>query len=160
MLKQILVPLDGSRAAERALKLARYLAEGSNGEIRLVRVLQSTALAESLERPLPAEILAQEQEHCTNYLARVADSLRAHGHAASFVVLDSASDPGEAILDEAVHRPVDLICMSSYGKTSGSRYFTGTVAEKVARFAPCPVLLVGRKVANGTRRGRRAAVPQ
>lgn len=160
MFKQILVPLDGSRAAERALKLARYLAEGSEGQIRVVRVLQGTALAESLERSLPPEILQQEQEHCASYLAGVVDALRANGYSATFAVLDSASDPGEAILDEAVHRPVDLICMSSYGKTSGSRYFTGTVAEKVARFAPCPVLLLGRKVANGSRRGRRAAMPR
>lgn len=56
-----------------------------------------------------------------------------------FVV--KVGDPGAEIIEYAEHNSIDLIVVSSHGRTGLSRFFLGSVAERVVRFAHCAVLV-------------------
>ncbi len=55
-------------------------------------------------------------------------------------------DPSSAIIDYAKTQEIDLIVIPSHGRTGLGRFFLGSVAERVVRFAHCPVLVLRRKV--------------
>ncbi|NEP18029.1 MAG: universal stress protein [Leptolyngbya sp. SIO4C1] len=57
-----------------------------------------------------------------------------------FVVL--VGDPSSKIIDYAEQESIGLIVMPSHGRTGLSRFFMGSVAERVVRFAHCPVLVL------------------
>lgn len=125
MFHKILIPLDGSQAAERALD---YLGNLHAKEILLAN-LYSTPL---------------DRTESLNYL----QSLREKLDSVLLVnVVCGGEEPAEAILEIAESAGCDLILMTSHGRTGVQRFLLGSVAEKVARYATCPVLLVGRQVA-------------
>lgn len=53
-------------------------------------------------------------------------------------------NPSSEIIDYAASQNIDLIVISSHGRTGLSRFLLGSVAERVVRFAPCPVLVLRR----------------
>lgn len=57
----------------------------------------------------------------------------------------TVGDPSAEILDFAEKNDIDLIVIPSHGRTGIDRFFLGSVAEKVVRFAHCPVLVLRRK---------------
>jgi nucleotide-binding universal stress UspA family protein len=58
----------------------------------------------------------------------------------NFTVL--IGNPSSEIIDYAEHHSIDLIVIASSGRTGLSRFFLGSVAERVVRFAHCPVLVI------------------
>jgi nucleotide-binding universal stress UspA family protein len=144
MYQRILVPIDGSATAERALQEAIRLAAGK-AQMRLVYVLEAVY-------PLDAEGYAyidyealQEAVHSTGErtLAEAVETVRRSGIAAETALLDM---PGERIAsvidDEAVSWKADLIVIGTHGRSGLSRLLLGSVAEGVVRVASVPVLLV------------------
>ncbi len=57
----------------------------------------------------------------------------------------TVGDPGSEIIDFAQKNEIDLIVIPSHGRTGIGRFFLGSVAEKVVRYAHCPVLVLRRK---------------
>ena len=57
----------------------------------------------------------------------------------------TVGDPGSEIIDFATKNKIDLIVIPSHGRTGIGRFFLGSVAEKVVRYAHCPVLVLRRK---------------
>ena len=57
----------------------------------------------------------------------------------------TVGDPGSEIIDFATKNKIDLIVIPSHGRTGVGRFFLGSVAEKVVRYAHCPVLVLRRK---------------
>jgi nucleotide-binding universal stress UspA family protein len=123
MYAQILVPLDGSEVAEAALPCAEALARLAPATIYLVRAAppEDTALA-------------------TTYLARVAADVRARGLVAETVV--AAGPPADAVVQEAAEREIDLIVMTTHGRSGPGRWVLGSVADEVLHRTARPVLLV------------------
>lgn len=138
MFKRILVPLDGSPGAESALAPARFLAAASGGELLLVRagepIIPSLQVLDLSEDPL----LNQRRE-ITKYLEAIARPEQRE----SYRVLEEGN-AAQVILDEAERSGVDAIVLCSHGRTGVSRFLLGSVAEKVARHARCPVMIVRR----------------
>lgn len=146
MVKRILVPLDGSPLAERALTVAHRLAERAGGTLLVIRVpvpVPMTLRSYPFSGP---EVLWPEQAHdrgrweAEEYLAQVAQEL-----AGSSVPLRTeiiGGDPASVITAVAKQQRTDLIAMSTHGRSGFSRWILGSVAEKVLRSAPCPVLVV------------------
>lgn len=128
-LRTALVPLDGSPFAEAALVLARAFPR-----VILVRATEIPVFVrrDLLDREVVQEELGEEEL----YLRRVAESL------VGCEVVCRAIDamPDEAIL--AAEDEADVIVMATHGRSGLSRMLLGSVAEKVARSASCPVLLV------------------
>jgi nucleotide-binding universal stress UspA family protein len=143
--KKILVPLDGSKLAECALDHVKTIAAGCNvPEVILFRVIEpNPAVSEALsEGPIMYEELNnQMQQLAEKYLTGVAfkfnqgpgvdvHSAVAYGYAAN------------EILEYAVKNNVDLIVMTSHGRSGISRWLFGSVADRVSHHSTVPVLIV------------------
>lgn len=143
MFKRILVPLDGSELAEKALPYAEALAQKFEAELILLRVLPM--IPEVVGGPhgmIFHERLTQDRHNVNVYLKGIMKPVRElHLLPARTVVLESPS-AGEAIIDLACQEKVDLIVMSTHGRSGLSRLVYGSVASKVLQHAPCPVFLV------------------
>lgn len=154
MFGKILVPLDGSELAERALVPALSLAEKSGGEILLLSAaLEDLALARSrpgLGMELVEELTTHSRERLGGYLASVKESYEdstAKGRPAKIrpTKIRVAVEEGDAagvIVDTAAAEGADLIVMSTHGRSGISRWLMGSVTERVLHSASCPVLAV------------------
>jgi nucleotide-binding universal stress UspA family protein len=147
MFKRILVPLDGSTLAERALAPALALAQAveGEGEVRLLCV--------PLPQPMNVERYsggysfwwpeqARERACCEgeSYLDGKREAWARPGVAISTQTIEG--DPPSMILDAAREWQADMIALSPHGYSGLTRWVLGSVAEKVLRAATCPVLLV------------------
>ena len=140
----ILVPLDGSRFAEQALGLARLIADHQQATLMLVSVvpfLDEVGLAEGGVVPLWG-VNAQQtaRAHAIEYLDKTAAQLAEAGLQVRTRWIDG--DPAETIAAIASEEDVDLIAMSTHGRSGISRLWLGSVANRVIRRADQPVLLV------------------
>jgi len=131
----ILVPLDGSILAERALEDATSLALSTAASLVLVRAVPSISLADIDERVARARALATAEA----YLREPAASLRARGLACETAT--PVGNPAHCIVRQAELRRVDLIAMATHGRTGPKRWLLGSVAESVVAHSPVPVLL-------------------
>jgi nucleotide-binding universal stress UspA family protein len=116
----ILVPLDGSQRAEAVLSWASVLPAQ---RVRLLRVCPEDN---------------SDSQEATRYLEEVAERFRPRGRTIETRVAHGG--PAEGIVDDAAD--ADLIVMSTQGAGSGGRLLFGSVADRVARHAPVPTLLL------------------
>ena len=142
---RILVPLDGSPLAERAIPLATALAEKFESKILLLRVLdipEATAPEHHLEVTIGwvREARAQAHEEARSYLDEWQQKIYRQGIAVHALMRDRSA--AEDILEVADAEKIDLIVMSAHGQGGQARWTFGSVADKVTRHSPCPVLLV------------------
>ncbi len=141
MYAKILVPLDGSALAERAVHHAVEIASGKDTEIILLQVVHDP-LAEVPEAGQEAEMKATTEAvtAAKAYLNMVAARVQKEGVKVRSVVLQGM--PDGAILGFAHDEDVDLLVMSTHGRTGFSKAIMGSVAEKVALTTKRPVVLV------------------
>jgi nucleotide-binding universal stress UspA family protein len=144
MFKTILIPLDGSTLAEQALAPVGELARRTGANVILLRapnVEPAYAIVESAYGlTYPEAAAARAVSETRDYLRSVQLSLAARGIALSTVVVDR--DPANGIVDVAGQAKADLIVMCSHGYSGLTRWWLGSVAEKVLRAAGCPVLVM------------------
>lgn len=142
MYKKILVPLDGSDLAEIALPHAINLAKQSNGELVLLVIVQ--ALTPMVTPDMVAidtgPIIEQMTMQAEAYLSHLLQKLEPEVHAKKVIVQETSV--ADAIANYAAEANVDLIVMSTHGRSGISRWVYGSVAERVLRAASCPVLLI------------------
>ena len=140
MNNKILIPLDGSKISEEAIRGLSNLCNLSKSEIHLVRV----ALAYTLPGidPTAAQVLVVREAE--EYLDQVLARLKKEGLDVSKAVLIHVryGNPAQEILEHARVGKFDLIALSSHGKGRIGRWLLGSVAEKIIRNSPIPVLLV------------------
>jgi nucleotide-binding universal stress UspA family protein len=140
MYQKILAPLDGSEFSECALGHVRAVATGCQvPELVLLRVIEPIRQAFSLSEDLLREIKAEAQASSEEYVAKVADDLKKVNIVAKTVI--TSGDPAETILDYAKQNQVDLIIMSTHGRSGITRWTFGSVADRVLRHSIAPVLL-------------------
>jgi len=148
MYKKIVVPLDGSKLAECALPYAEEIAKGcGTEEVILVSVTERVQGYRVFDDPkqlqgqrLILEAVGKKQEQAQRYLVRIAKKLTAKGIKVNTEVL--LGNPAEEIVIYAKHSECDIIVMSSHGRSGVSRWTHGSVADKVFRGSPVPVLMV------------------
>jgi nucleotide-binding universal stress UspA family protein len=146
MLKRILVPLDGSPGAERAIPVAARLAQASGGSIKLVRVV-STSI-EFWPSLVPQPALAQvaidaDIASAEEYLAAITQSTNLANIQTETAVLFGPTAP--TILTVACSYHADIIILCSHGYTGMKRWVMGSVVQKVAQYAALPVLVLREK---------------
>jgi nucleotide-binding universal stress UspA family protein len=137
MLERILVPLDGSDLAARILIQVRRLLRRTDAEVILFRAYWTPL---SLSRVDYSQLLHEDREEAQEYVARLAADLRGQGVRARELVAEGP--PAEAILDAARAERAGMIAMSTHGRTGLARWVFGSVAEKVVRASPVPVMLI------------------
>ncbi len=134
--KRILIPLDGSDCAENVLPLVEKLATELKADLVLLRV----ALANTFPGWDPTEAQLKVIQEAEAYLQKVEDRLKAKGFKAESHV--RYGEDAEEILDHAAQKEIDLIAMTTHGRSGVKRFLLGSVAEKVLRYSPKPIFLV------------------
>jgi len=144
MYKKILVPLDGSELAEKALVQAEQLAKTFDGEIILFQVVPFMPIYGSPELVTPLIVDEKHRESVEKYIQDLAESLKKKGLKAAGVVKTGQQVPLE-VIEFAKEIGADLIVMSTHGRTGLTRWFLGSVTLKVLTRAETPVLLIRAK---------------
>lgn len=147
--KKILVPLDGSELAERAVQPSLRIARAMVREAKrveeppaihlvLLRVVSTPAMV-AADPALYDELVRMGSDESQAYLRGVAAELEGD------VIVETrtvSGPPAEAIVHFAEDNDIDLIVISSHGRTGGNRWVYGSVAEKVLHHAPCAVIII------------------
>ena len=141
MYKKLLVPLDGSEASESIMPQVVSVAKPSNATVVL---FQAHEPIEPKVREVMGEDTAQEldtvtREDTQTYLDKIAGDLAAQGIKAETVLAKGKA--AQAIIQYAATHAIDLIIMATHGRSGISRWAFGSVADKVLRHSPVPVLL-------------------
>ena len=140
-IQHVLVPIDFSTYAEQALDYAIALAKQLPARVTLLHVIQPPAVVNVEGGLWPSSTFLQDLEaevtrDMETYLTRVT----AAGVKGERLVVHGV--PFHQIIETAKEQQVDLIVMGTHGRTSLSHVLLGSVAERVVRLAPCPVLVV------------------
>lgn len=139
--RNVLVALDGTPAAEQILEPAGTLAKLLGASCTLLRVVPLVMPhVVYTEAAVGATLADKLRAEAHVYLQRVADSLRDHGFAVQTHIIAHAH-PATAILDEAASGEYDLVALETHGRGGLPRLFLGSVADKVVRGASIPVLV-------------------
>jgi len=145
MYRKILAPLDGSEFSECSLEHVKTIARGCQvPEIILLRVVEpihAADMASYAEAGIDTVSLMRDVEAAAKtYIAKTAESLKKEGLPVKTEVVTGWA--GDTIMKYAEDNKVDLIIMSTHGRSGIGRWFMGSVAEKVVRHSHIPVLTV------------------
>jgi nucleotide-binding universal stress UspA family protein len=127
MYKRILVPLDGSELAKKALDHVESLAKIFDAEIILFQVVPFMPIYGSPELVTPLIVDEKQKESAETTMVRM-------GHQVAVEIIDFAKESG-----------VDLIAMCTHGRSGITRWVLGSVAHKVLIRAETPILLIRSK---------------
>jgi universal stress protein A len=159
LFRRILVPHDFSAAADRALREAVALARAHRGRIVLHHVITPFYLPTDARfamavdgLPLPESFIPELTRRLDAIAAKAVGTTRV-----KYAVRVEVGDPATKLLEAA--RRVDCVVMSTHGRTGLGHLLLGSIAEKLVRHAPVPVLTlrVPRKKMPSARPRRRAA---
>jgi nucleotide-binding universal stress UspA family protein len=139
--QKILVPVDFSEHASRAVDTAIELAKAFGAKLQLIHVfpMQSILLA-PYEVSIPIDIEQSIREPINRKLAELAERAEKVGVAVD--TLTASGTPAEVIAQIARDHRADLIVMGTRGLAGLKHVLLGSVAERTLRIAPCPVLTV------------------
>jgi nucleotide-binding universal stress UspA family protein len=129
---RILVPLDGSTPAASVVKLVNEIAEHNGSEVLLFHVVPGGGADANTSDALATRAAAKE------YLATVEPLL---GRKVRARIVTGSGTPAVAILRAASREKVDLIAMTTHGRSGVSRWVFGSVAENVLRACRSPILV-------------------
>jgi nucleotide-binding universal stress UspA family protein len=154
MYHNVVVPLDGSELAEQALPYVRDLIHNRQVKIHLISVaplVSSVSATAAPVRMYPLVISRADLEQHAQERDRIEQELASYLHGVALNLSQGQvsvqeevrfGEPAEEIIAIAEETTADLIAMCTHGRTGLARWAYGSVAEKVLRHAPCPVLLV------------------
>jgi nucleotide-binding universal stress UspA family protein len=137
-LATILLPTDFSKCSQTAFEYGLQLARDFGAELRLVHVINSHAFpfGDNYTALDPAQLLRETEQAAQKQMC----SMAARARARSSVRVIHGSPAIE--ICNAANEDVDLIVMSTHGRTGLGHIFIGSVAEHVVRHAHCPVLVI------------------
>ncbi len=148
VVSRLVVPLDGSQIAERALPVAGALARQFDAPVHVVRAVDATSslpiapgvleVAPAVTAEVTDRIWQEAESEARSTVATAVSRLQAEGVDASGAILNGS--PFFAI-SEATQLG-DLLILTSHGRGGVRRWLLGSVAEKLVREADAPVLLV------------------
>lgn len=150
MYKKILVPLDGSDFSARILPHVKAIAAGckiSEVILFMVGVAPRDTTGQAYVDVYGGGLSLKNKETkvkkaetaSRKYLSQIAADLKQEGIAAKTVI--TWGNPAEEILDYIKNNQVDLVMMSTHGRTGSSRWLLGSVTERVMRHSVAPVFV-------------------
>jgi nucleotide-binding universal stress UspA family protein len=139
--QRFLVPLDFSESANQALDYAITLAGKLGARLTLLHVMQSLPLGGvDMGVTIPLAYLQDLEAEIRRSMESCLERVTAAGLEGDMVIVHGV--PFHEIIEAAKTHQVDLIVMGTHGRTGFHHVLLGSVAEKVVRLAPCPVLVV------------------
>ena len=148
MYSHLLVPLDVSKLAERALPHAGAIARRFGARVTLLQVVSTIPIAASLD-PMAAggsdamvamEAMESAEKEAESYLHEITSSPEMEGVPLSVELTRGV--PAPEIVRRAQKDDIDLIVMSTHGRSGLGRLVFGSVADEVLREAGIPILLI------------------
>jgi nucleotide-binding universal stress UspA family protein len=143
MYRVIMVPTDGSGFDREAIRVALKIADRSAARVRLVRVLPTGTFFGVADEglPLPLDVSRSERDSALSELYSLAAECRATSKAEILVDLH-AGPISDVLQGHARRNGVDLIVMSTHGRSGISRLSLGSVTDSLIRHTTIPVLVV------------------
>ena len=139
--RTILVPTDFSQASEHALAHAQALARSFGGSLHLLHVVPDPVLASAWSEAYAYDLTTLGERLRAEAQQQLAERAGAIGDVP--VTTEAlVGSPAALIALTAAERGVDLIVMGTHGRGGLTHFFMGSVAERIVRSAPCPVLTV------------------
>ncbi len=138
MFKKILIPTDGSENTKAAVRKGLEMAKATGGEVTALYVVDQTSF---INFPMDSTIvsvytlLEKEGEEALEFVKKEAEAL-----GVKVTTRIEEGSPSRKIVDLSAEH--DLVVMGTLGRTGFSKLLLGSVAERVVRFAKCPVLVV------------------
>jgi len=133
---RILVPIDGSECAYHALDWALDIAEKYDSEIELLTVIPTVAF--TLVGPTEEELL----ERAEKLLEETLDIIKKEKLKLKVTTKILVGRPAEKIIETCIDEGFDLIVIGGRGLGRIKEFFLGSVSDRVADAAPCPVVII------------------
>jgi nucleotide-binding universal stress UspA family protein len=142
MFERILVPVDGSERATRAIPVAARIARATDAKVILANVFDLTAAFGTYLGPVPISQTMIDEQHdaLRAYLNTLSASSELAGVSVDAEVLTGPA--GFSLLKAIETDKIDLVVMNSHGRSGMARWMVGSVAEQIVHFATVPVLLL------------------
>ena len=131
MFQRILVPLDGSKTAERVLPIVAAEARLHGATVILLRAIAPLRQSLIMVPSVVDNVYQQIEDIARDYLESVAEKLRGDG--LEIETITKINPPAQCILDTAVEQGCDLAIISTHGETDSPRWRFGSVANKVVK---------------------------
>ena len=136
MFKKILVPLDGSKLAEKILPRVEKMVRYCQAEVHLIRVVVSYRIDPKEEKEERDRLL----QEAWDYLEKIVSRLRKK-RVRAYAIVVYGKDAVQ-VCDFARKNKFDLIAMVTHGRSGISRWALGSVADKVLNCSVVPVMLI------------------
>ena len=135
VIHKVLVPIDFGEASDEALIYGRHLAKTFSADLHVMHVAENLFFRPMANNPsaIQTGIGQRLAEQITTEDRRVLHAV---------AVMYTSDEPAEEIVQYAEHEQIDLIVMGTHGRQAMAHVLMGSVAEKVVRTAPCPVLTI------------------
>ena len=138
-LTRILVPSDFSECSDAAVRYGLELARKFGARLHLLHVIQDPATQPWAAEGFAVPVLKAVDQWQKDAKVRLEHAIPP-GDRVNAVVTCAIASPCAEILRYAAANGIDLIVMGTHGQTASEHSLMGSVAEEVARKAPCPVL--------------------
>jgi universal stress protein A len=135
--KKILAPVDFDPSSLTALDLAAKVVKQTDGTVFVLHIVPVEMDVSGM--PQYVDLIKRQESLDRDKLSAIA---RQHLADVKWEILDQMGPPAEVIVEVAAKISADLIVMVTHGRRGLARLVEGSVAEKVLRSAPCPVLAV------------------
>lgn len=157
MFRRIIVPLDGSTDAERAIRVAARMARAFDGSLVFVRVVfppvELGKFAAHHAVVWERQTYETQRAQAASYLASAMVKYGAALAGIETELVVATGLPAPAVCSTALREKADLIVMYCHGETGLKRWLFGSVAQETTRRSPVPVLLLqGSEIALTTAR--------
>ncbi len=144
LVKKILIPLDGSTIGESAIPIAESLAIKLGAQIILIHILEpiiKSGMYDTNPKYTITDSLSTREGETKAYLDQVNASIKERtGIISDNVII--VGYPANEIADYSIHHDIDLIAMSTHGRTGLQQWVFGSVTDKTLHFGDTPVLVV------------------
>lgn len=146
MFQKILVPVDGSDTAWKALKTAAALASRFQGEIRVFTVMEPYNSLSLFQITLDQNLLDRSNREMKKASLAVLDTakekLTEYGFHGKVSYEDGEGNPAELILEKSREDGCDSVVIGSRGLSGVEEFLLGSVSSKVSQYAKVPVMVV------------------
>lgn len=144
MYKRIVVPVDGSETAQKALVTALQMARESSGCVHLVHVVEGlTSMAVDPYGAYSGNVVEVMRQSGRKILDDALELARAAGVQADTQLFDNFGERlAEVVADSATRFNADLMVVGTHGRRGPGRVLMGSGAEQIIRLSPVPVLVL------------------
>lgn len=136
--RKILIPTDGSAGAQTAVSSGLDIAKRLNADVTIISIVDVRALI-SIHQGIGVPDQYAYQQGAADAAAEAAMKLAKEMGVRATAIIRRGSPAYDIIEESKGH---DLIVMATKGRTGVAHFLMGSVAEKVVRFAACPVLVI------------------